>query len=95
MRVKNVGAQARTLWIGYSVRNPAGEWYDAPASPVVKLDSGQESDDRELSTEPLQTPGYYRTRVSVWSEEPGGNSEARRLADAEEISAFTGSSTWE
>ena len=95
MRVKNVGAQARTLWIGYSVQGSAGGWYDAPASPVADLSSGEESDDRELSTEPLETPGYYRTRVSVWSEEPDDNPEARRLADAEEISAFTGSSTWE
>jgi hypothetical protein len=91
VRVKNVGAQSRTLWIGYSVQDSAGEWYDAPASPV-ELASGEESDDRELSTEPLETPGYYRTRVSVWSEEPGGNSEARRLADAEETSAFRVSS---
>jgi len=92
VRVKNAGARARTLWIGYSVQDPAGEWYDAPASPV-ELASGEESGDRGLSTEPLETPGYYRTRVSVWSEEPRGDSEAERLADAEEISAFRVSST--
>ncbi len=93
VRVKNVGAQSRTLWIGYSVQDFAGGWYDAPASPVAELSSGEESDDRKLSTEPLETPGYYTTRVSVWSEEPDDNPEARRLADAEEISAFRVSST--
>jgi hypothetical protein len=57
VRVKNVGGLVHTLWIGYSVQDPAGEWYDAPASPV-ELASGEESNDRELSTEPLETPGY-------------------------------------
>ncbi len=56
MRAKNVGAQSRTLWIGYSVQDSAGGWYDAPASPV-ELVSGEESDDRKLSTEPPETPG--------------------------------------
>jgi hypothetical protein len=91
VRIKNTGAEDRTLWIGYSVQDSAGEWHDAPASPV-NLDSGEESDAQELSTEPLETPGYYRTRVSVWSEEPEGNSEAQRLADIEEISPFRVSS---
>jgi hypothetical protein len=91
VRVKNTGAEGRTLWIGYSVQDSAGEWHDAPASPV-NLDSGEESDTQELSTQPLETPGYYRTRVSVWSEEPEENSEAQRLADAEEVSTFRVSS---
>ncbi len=91
VRVKNTGPEDHRLWIGYSVQDPAGEWHDAPASPV-DLGSGEESDTQELSTAPLVTPGYYRTLVSVWSEEPEGNSEAQRLANAEAVSTFRVSS---
>src|SRR4051812_20681221 len=92
--VKNTGTENHTLWIGYSVQDSAGEWHDAPASPV-DLASGEESDAQELSTEPLETPGYYKTRASVWSEEPEGNSETQRLADFEEVSPFRVSTTRE
>ncbi len=94
VRIKNTSAENRTLWAGFSVQDPAGDWYDTPASPV-KLDAGDESGLQNLYTEPLETPGYYKSRVSVWSEEPGDNPEARRLADAEEVSTFRVSSTWE
>lgn len=94
VRIKNVDAEKRTLWIGYSVQDPAEHWYDAPASPV-ELASGEESDTRELSTKLLQTPGYYNARVSVWSEEPGESSGVGRLADANEVSAFRVFSTGE
>src|SRR5918998_5803487 len=40
VRIKNVDAENRTLWIGYSVQDPAGNWYDAPAS-LVELASGE------------------------------------------------------
>jgi endo-1,3-1,4-beta-glycanase ExoK len=103
VRIKNTGAEDRTLWIGYSVQDPTGGWHDAPANPV-ELAAREESDTQELSTEPLETPGYYKTRVSVWSEEPKGEKtgedddtggEAQRLADAEEVSVFRISSTRE
>ncbi len=92
VQIKNAGPEEHKLWIGYSVQDSAGEWHDAPVSSV-ELGSGEESEVRELSTEPLDTPGYYRTRVSVWSEEPEGGSEARRLADTEAVSTFRVSST--
>ncbi len=103
VRVKNTGAEDRTLWVGYSVQDSAGDWLDTPASPV-DLASGEESDVRELSTGPLETPGYYKVRVSVWGEEPKGEKtgedddaagESRCLAKAEEVSAFRISSTRE
>ena len=87
IRIKNTGTEYRTFWIGYSVQDPAGEWHDVPASPV-DLGSGEESDIQELSTEPLETPGYYRTRVSVWNDEPEESAEAQRLADTEAVSTF-------
>lgn len=90
-RVTNTGAEDWTFFLGYSVEDSAGEWHDAPPSPV-ELGPGEESDTRELSTEPLETPGYYNSRVSVWSEEPDENPEAQRLAGTEEVSTFTVSS---
>ena len=87
VRVKNTGTGYRTFWVGYSVQGPTGEWHDVPASPV-DLDSGEESDVQELSTEPLETPGYYNTRISVWNDEPEESAEAQRLADTEAVSTF-------
>ena len=87
VRVKNAGTEPHTFFVGYSVRDPIGEWYDAP-SDSVELGPGEESDSREFRTEPLETPGYYDSRISVWSEEPGYGSAAERLADFEESSTF-------
>lgn len=87
VRVKNVGTESRTFFVGYSVRDPTGEWYDAP-SDSVELGPGEESDSREFRTESLWTSGYYDSRVSVWSEEPGYGSAAERLTDFEESSTF-------
>jgi endo-1,3-1,4-beta-glycanase ExoK len=94
VRVKNNGTEFRTFFVGYSVRDPTGKWYDAP-SDSVGLGPGEESDSREFRTESLKTSGYYDTRVSVWSEEPGYGSEAERLADFEESSTFRVSSSRE
>jgi len=94
VRVENTGTEYRTFWIGYSVQDSTGEWHDVPASPV-DLGSGEESDVQQLSTEPLETPGYYRTRVSVWNDEPEESTEAQRLAETEAVSTFRVSSTRE
>ncbi len=94
VRVKNAGTESRTFFVGYSVRDPTGEWYDAP-SDSVQLGPGEESDSREFRTESLKTSGYYDSRVSVWSEEPGYGSAAERLADFEESSTFRVSSSRE
>jgi hypothetical protein len=87
VRIENTGADEHTFWVGYSVQDSAGDWHDAPAIPV-ELASGEESNAQELSTGPLKTPGYYNSRVFVWSEEPGDGTEAERLAEAEGVSAF-------
>ena len=92
--VENAGTESRTLFVGYSVRDTTGEWYDAP-SDSVQLDPGEESDSREFRTEPLEASGYYDSRVSVWSEEPGYDSAAERLANFEKSSTFRVSSSRE
>lgn len=89
VRVRNTGPEAHTFFVGYSVRDAAGEWRDAPAVPV-EIEPGAESEETALVTPPLETPGYYAARVSVWSEEPEGEGDAgaERLAEQEKESAF-------
>ena len=86
VRVENTGAEQRTLWIGYSVRDEEGRWHHAPARPVY-LKPGTESEVQEMSTGPLETAGPHAARVSVWSERPGSE-RATRLANAERAEAF-------
>lgn len=85
--VENTGNEDWTFFVGYSVRDSTGEWHDAPPRSV-ELAAGEEAAASELLTPPLETSGYYDSRVSVWSQEPEGASEAQRLADLEEVSTF-------
>lgn len=87
MRVENTGAEATTLWVGYSVRDAAGRWYDAPPRPVY-LGAGARSEVQEMAAGPLGTAGTYAARASVWDERPGGEG-AERLADARRPDAFS------
>jgi hypothetical protein len=86
-RIENTGDEGRTFFVGYGVRDPAGEWHDTPSSPV-ELEAGETADIGELSTPPLETHGYYDSRVSVWSEEPEDAPETQSLADLEKVSTF-------
>ena len=87
VRTKNTGSEAHTFFVGYSVRGAEGEWIDATPVPV-ELGPGEESGGTELRTPPLEAPGDYASRVSVWSEEPKPGAEAERLDDREEASTF-------
>ena len=87
VRVENRGTDAATFWVGYSVRDVEGRWYDAPPRPVF-LEPGARSGGQEISTGPLGSAGAYDARVSVWDERPGGEG-AERLADAGRADAST------
>ena len=87
VRVENTGADATTLWVGYSVRDDAGRWYDAPPRPVF-LEPGAESETQELSAGPLGSAGNYAARASVWDGRPGSEG-AERLDDAERADVFS------
>lgn len=87
VRVENTGTDATTFWVGYSVRDGAGRWYDAPPRPVF-LEPGAESDAQEISTGPLGTAGPYAARASVWDRRPGSEG-ATRLANTERDDAFS------
>lgn len=87
--VKNTGSGARTFFVGYSVGDARGRVHDAPPVPI-EIKPGEEADVRGLETPPLDVPGYYDARVSVWSEKPGRGERngARRLADRQAPSSF-------
>lgn len=86
VRVENTGTQTETFFLGYSVRDAEGRWHDALPLPV-ELGPGEESGVEEPRTPPLRTPGYYDSRVSVWSGEPASEG-SRRIADRAAASTF-------
>jgi hypothetical protein len=92
--IENTGDEERAFSVGYSVRDPSGEWHDVLPG-TVELTPGHQTTTHELRTNPLEIPGYYDSRISVWSEEPGDGSEAMRLADFQESSTFRVSSSRE
>ncbi len=87
VRVENTGADATTFWVGYSVRDGAGRWYDAAALPVF-LEPGAESETQEMYTDPLGAAGPYAARASVWDRRPGSEG-ATRLANTERDDVFS------
>jgi beta-glucanase (GH16 family) len=90
LRFKNTGTQRRTFWVGYSVQDKAGRWYDV-SSHSVTLNPGQESTAQNktwyVPTDPLLTTGYYKVVMAVWKTRPE-NGGATRLANAERADAF-------
>ena len=88
--VRNGSDRERVVWIGYSVQDPAGQWYDVPAHPVT-LAPGEESAPQRKGwtppSDPSPLPGAYRVVMAVWSAEPGSTG-AERLAAADRKLAF-------
>lgn len=90
VEVENAGPERRTFWVGYSVRDGAGEWHDAPSAPVT-LNPGEKtgpiSREWEVPEDPLLTTGPYGVKMAVWDSRPeeGG---ASRLAEADAEDSF-------
>ncbi len=72
-----------TYWMGYSVQNPKGEWYDAPAIPV-ELTPGQDSGARGFTTEPLNVSGLHTARTAIWTDDPADKDAGAALLDKSE-----------
>jgi hypothetical protein len=72
-----------TYWMGYSVKNPKGEWYDAPAIPV-ELTPGQDSGARGFTTKPLSIPGLHTARTAIWTDDPADKDAGAALLDKSE-----------
>lgn len=83
--MRSTGTIRHTYWMEYSVQDPTGEWYDAPAIPV-ELTPGQDSGARGFTTKALRTPGLHTARTAIWTDDPGDEeSEAALLDEYETI----------
>lgn len=73
LRFENTGDERRTFWVGYSVRDGAGGWHDAPADSVA-LKPGEESGGQKRAwsvPEDSLLSGPYKVVMAVWSGPPG------------------------
>jgi len=90
LQLRNPANSSRLVWIGYSVQDPAGNWFNVP-STVIRLQPLAESGVLNVSwsVPPGQLPatGYFNAAVAVWlspPEKPG----AVRLEEVERHQAF-------
>lgn len=90
LKIKNTGAEDRTFWIGYSVRDETGQWHDSPARRV-SLEPDEESDPQsgawKVPDDPPPPSGSYEAVMAVWSGRPGEEGSVR-LAEARRKDAF-------
>jgi len=63
----NIGSQAQSFWIGYSVQDSTGKWWDAPPRQAVGTKPG-ESGTIQLQWLPPETApqGAYTAKVVLW-----------------------------
>jgi endo-1,3-1,4-beta-glycanase ExoK len=88
--VRNAGAAAREVWIGYSLQDSTGRWYDVPARPVTvppRSESAPQRMEWAVPADPGTSPGSYRVVMAVWTAAPGSGG-AERLASADQSDAF-------
>ena len=86
---ENTGNQPEKLWVGYSVQDMEGQWYDIEAHPV-HLHPGEQASERKSWLVPQDTPlvsGPFDLVMAVW-DAPPGTEGAKRLAQAERAAAF-------
>lgn len=90
LEIKNTGAEDRTFWIGYSVRDETGRWHDSPARRV-SLQTDEESEPQsgawEVPDNPSPPSGPYEVVMAVWSGRPGAEGSVR-LAEVRRKDAF-------
>jgi hypothetical protein len=67
---KNTGSNPRSFWVGYSVQDSTGKWWDVPAQQTTAIQAG-ESGTLELQWQPPEVApdGAYNTRVALWNEQ--------------------------
>ncbi len=87
---KNSGKLKWTFWVGYSVQDRTGLWYDITSNPVT-LYPGQVSSVQSKSwvvpPDPKITSGSYKVRMAIWSSRPE-DGPAIRLDYREQDSSF-------
>ncbi len=67
VKVLNAATQANSFWVGYSVQDSSGKWWDAPPKQTASIPLG-ESDSIQLKWQPLaESPqGAYNATVALW-----------------------------
>jgi len=85
--VRNGGNVKWTYYVGYSVQDPHGNWWDAPYATITlnTEDSGSVTLYWDVPIGALE--GDYKARVAVWKSESGGELQDR-LDMKEEQDAF-------
>lgn len=90
LQFRHDGSQTRTFWVGYSVRDPAGRWYDVPAASV-SVAPGEDAPPQRLAwrvpAAAEVASGAFLVRMSVWSAPPGAPG-AQRLASLDAPESF-------
>jgi hypothetical protein len=72
VKVKNTGNEEHKFYVGYSVRDKNGQWWNAPYGSI-NLQSGKEgSISLSWIVKSSAPEGYYTARVAVWEDEAGG-----------------------
>jgi len=88
--LRNYGRTTRQVWIGYSILDPDGRWFDIPAHSVT-LGPGETSPPQtkewRVPQDPPPAAGTYRVVMAVWTALPGAEG-AQRLATADRRDSF-------
>jgi len=87
---RNTGTENWTFWVGYSVQDGAGKWYNIPSRSVT-LTSGEVSGTQNMTwyvpSDSLLTTGSYNVAMAVWKNRPE-DVTATELARTEQKDAF-------
>jgi len=93
IKVENNTGEPETIWVGCSIENPLGHWYDLPAEETT-LDQGEtaafkftwEVPDKKQVNEPVS--GSHDLVMALWPEPPGKEG-LERLDETRIENAFT------
>ncbi len=91
LTIRNTGRKRWTFWIGCSVQDKCGTWYDIPSHPIT-LSPGQISASQEKSwivpVDPTVISGSFNVRMAVWTGRPEDGT-ALRLGYVQKDAAFS------
>lgn len=88
---RNSGRKRWTFWVGCSVQDKCGTWYDIPSHPVT-LSPGQISSTQEKSwivpVDPKVISGTFNVRMAIWTSRPE-DGPSLRLGYLQKDAAFS------
>src|SRR4051812_8802481 len=87
LTVRYRGVSRRALWVGYSVQDSTGRWYEVPATSVTIGQDEESTLRKEWVVPSAPVPGPYRVAMSLWSGPPGAAGSSRLLS-VEQSNAF-------